>query len=312
MRAASLDRMLPHEPIVTAFAETVDDHVKKLERRLKKAERGDPDGVHDARTWLRRVREDLVLMGESVFDEGRALDLEDELHAHEKALAKPRDSDVLIKIVREYLEQNPTAREPLGVLLSKLEGRRDKSLRKARRILAGARRTLQDVRALLKAEDAVRLRTPKDPTKAEPVLVHHFAHGLVWKQYEAVLAYDMRPPADPDVLHHFRSQCRRLRYGMEALGAAVPRAEPIVSELRDIQDRVGAMHDHHVAALLVNDWIDRGKLAPHPELAKFLDQQKKLRDSMRDSLTGQFQNVLAPEFRTRLESALDQNGPAAA
>ena len=299
--------MAPDEPILQEFATSVDKHLKKLKKRLKLAKRGDPDGVHDARTALRRARVDLVLMGRAAFDPGRAMRLEDELHAHEKALAKPRDSDVMLGIVHDYLEHHPPTREGLSTLVARLRSRRRNAVKKARRRLAGSKRTLRAVAELLHAKDgAVTIHTPNDPTKALPVLVHHFTHSLVWRQYDSVLAYDVLSRDDPDVLHHFRAECRRLRYGIEMLGESVPHANAIVRELRDVQDRVGEMHDHHVCAELVEKWVERGKLPANREIAHFVEDQKRARDRLRGSLRTQFRRVLGPGFRQRLEHALDK------
>jgi CHAD domain-containing protein len=305
--AASRDAMSPDEPILPALAKSVDKDLKKVRKRMRKAKRGDPDGVHDARTALRRVREDLVVMGKTAFDPGRATRLEGELRAQEKALAKPRDSDVMLAIIHDYLERHPSDRGGLGTLVARLESRRKKALKKARRRLGGSRRTLRAVRKLIHAKGgAVTIRTPKDPTKATPVLVHHFTHGVTWQQYDAVLAYDVLSEDDPDVLHRFRSACRRLRYGMELLGESVPHGDAIVGELRAVQSGVGEMHDHHVCAELVTRWVEGGKLPASVELARFLAEQKRTRDRLREAVKTRVRGVLGPQFRQRLERALDE------
>ena len=298
--------MLPDEPILQELVESVGDDMKKLKKRLEKAKRGDPDGVHDARTSLRRVREDLVIMGRTAFDCRRAMGLEDELHAHEKALAKPRDSDVMLGIVHDYLEHHPPDRAGLSPLIARLESRRKRGVKKTRRRLSGSRRTLRAIGELLQGKDAVTIHTSNDPTKARPALVHHFVHSLVWRQYDSVLAYDVLSEEEPDVLHHFRTECRRMRYGMELLGDSVPHARSVVRELRDVQDRVGEMHDHHVCAELVTKWVERGKLPSEPDIARFVEYQKRARDRLRSALTTRFRRVLGPAFRQRLELALDK------
>lgn len=298
--------MSPDKPIFEELAASVGDDLKKLKKRLKQAKRGDSEGVHDARTASRRLREDLLVMGRTAFDSGRTTRLGDELHEHEKALAKPRDSDVMLEMVHDYGKRHPHDRKGLEPLSERLESRRKKTVKKACRRLAGSKRTLRAIDELLRAKDDVTMDASNDATTACPVLVRHFTHSVVWRQYDSVLAYDVLAENDPDVLHHFRSECRRLRYGMELLGESVPHADVIVREMREIQDRVGKMHDHHVCAELVTKWIEDGKLPANPETTRFLAYQRQARDRMRDALMPSIRRVLGPGFRRHLEHALDE------
>src|SRR5438270_508015 len=108
--------MQADEPMVAALRDVVAPRVYKLRKRLKKAKRGDPEGVHDSRTELRRLRTDLDLMGHTVFDTEATTQLCRRMHELEQVLAKTRDTDVLIDDLDRYLKRQTKERAGLGDL----------------------------------------------------------------------------------------------------------------------------------------------------------------------------------------------------
>jgi CHAD domain-containing protein len=313
LRAPRANAMHMTEPMVRALQGAVEPRIKKLEKRLKKAKAGDPDGVHDSRTELRRVRAELDLMGSTVFDSKATSRLAGRLHALEQALAKARDTDVLLDDLNRYLARRPGDEEGLSELRDRLVKRRDKGAREANLALAGKlpRTVLRELRGLMAAKNVVTLRPPKNPARAAPELVRHFTHAEIWRLYEHLRAYDARLPADVETLHKFRSACRQLRFAIEALADALPAMEPIARELHALQDEIGTVHDHQVALDLLTRWRDKGKLASTPELERYLSHHERARDRLRGRFEARWLGVLGPDFRRRLAEAVELEANAA-
>src|SRR5882762_10480930 len=135
--------MQANEPMVAALRDVLEPRVNKLRKRLKKARRGDPEGVHDSRTELRRLRANLDLMGHTVFDAEATAEVCRRMHELEQALAKTRDTDVLLDDLDGYLRRRSKERAGLGGLRKLLAKRRHKVERTARRALG--RRVRRDV-----------------------------------------------------------------------------------------------------------------------------------------------------------------------
>jgi CHAD domain-containing protein len=298
--------MKADDRIELALSASVGEHVQKLRKRLAKAEKErDPDSVHDGRTALRRVREALVVMRDSVFDPKRTTKLEDELHDLERSLAKARDTDVLAETLRAYTRKHRGEADGLRDLADLLKTRRKKGAREAKRCLAGRRAVVKDIEKVLAGKDCIVVHPPSDPSKASPTLVRHFTREAIWKQYDAVLAYDARPSPDAETMHAFRSACRRLRYALELFAEALPGAKTVIADLRDIQSRIGDMHDAHMAALLVEKWTRNGKLRATPEIERFVADRTRTRDRLRASLLHRVERILGPRFRAALTQAIE-------
>ncbi len=299
--------MRANEPIDDALAKAAGEHVKKLVKRLDKvAKKGDADSVHDARTAIRRVREDLVVMGASAFDPKRTAKIEDELHDLEKALAKARDSDVLLAKLKEYETAHDGAAADLADLEKRLAKRRDAGAKQARRQLSRSTPTMRRLRRLVRGKKAIVAQRPSDPTKATPHLVHHFTREALWRHYDAILAYETRRPPDADVLHRFRAACRRLRYALELFADALPDASSLVHDLRELQVRIGDMHDAHVAATLLTKWVASGKIQSSAAVGSFIEDRERARDGARTELLKVFEEVLGPPFRENLARVLER------
>lgn len=301
----TLRAMRSQDPIGPAFATEIEQNLGKLKKRLKKAKKGDPEGIHDARTTIRRLRTMLTVMAEADLDRPEMLASEDELHDIERVLSKPRDADVLLGMVRKRQKKT---NDPLETLAGKLETRSRRSRKKAKRSLGGAKRAIARLhdRSSRLAETFEEDHAPSNPTKATPLRISHITHSALFRRYEAILAYDnMTRSREPDVLHHIRAECRRLRYAIEMFGRSLPNAKVVVDDLRAIQDGVGKMHDHHVAATLVEKWLDGGKLDGSPGAEHFVNHQKSRREVLRRRATPKIEAVLGPRFRQRLESVID-------
>lgn len=295
--------MRAEQLIGTALDETVGIELRKLSKRLRNARAGDPDGIHDARTELRRLREGLTVMGETVFDQAEAERLAVRLRLVEKALAEPRDADVMLDHLRSYVGEHRAEQRGLAELEALLTRRRTRFARRARRYIDQARGPIRATRRLVRRGQA-HAQAPVTP-KASPHLVEHFLHETIWRAYDAVLAYEKTSTTDFEALHSFRSACRRLRYTIELFEGALPGADVLVAELRSVQDEIGEMHDQHVATTRVEKWVRKGKLRPTPELDRFVESCRRTRDALVGRCVERHAHVLGRAFRASLVLALD-------
>jgi CHAD domain-containing protein len=291
-------------PIVDSLRQDVGDHVRKLKKRLGKARKGDPEGVHDARTLLRRIRVEVDIMGRTAFDPAQAERLDGRLRTIEKALSAERDADVMLQHV------GPRARKLSGLagLRKLLERERRRSASKAKKILARRRRR-KVLRALRRyfRRAAVLDMSPAN-RKPAPFRVRDFTHEELWHYYDLARVYEMRlvdGKNHPDSLHQYRSSCRRLRFAIELFGEALPKTTDIVAHLHELQRQIGDMHDHHVAVTSIRRWVSCGELRPSPTLARYVEQREHARDELRRRHEAEWLEVMGLGFRERLAEALE-------
>jgi CHAD domain-containing protein len=302
--------MQADEPMVAALREVVEPRVNKLRKRLKKAKRGDPEGVHDSRTELRRLRADLDLMGHTVFDTEATAQLCRRMHDLEQGLAKTRDADVMIDDLDKYLQRHTKERAGIGELRKLLVKQKHKAERRARRALSGSARrdVVGKLERFLRRKAVVREKTPGSSAKATPTLVRHFTRQEIWRRYDALWAYDARLPGDIETLHKLRSSCRQMRFALEAFSDALPTVKPIARELHRVQDEIGELHDHHIALGLMDRWRRKGRLATTPALEHYLAYHARTRDRIRGRFEPHWLSLFGEEFRRRVFRSLEREG----
>jgi len=292
--------------MATALREVLAGYVARLRKRLRKAGRGDVDGVHDSRTTLRRIREGMVVMGETVFDRELVGRLGDDLHGIERVLGPTRDDDVLLADLDEWiLHRGRGARNDLAPLHDHLcKTRRGHARRLAQELDRGrTRRAVRRVRRFVCGPERAVVPPPGNPARQPPTLVRHFVADETWRAYEEVLAYDTRLPADADVdvIHKVRSSCRRLRYLLELFDGALPRgAEDIVDALRALQDRLGELHDHAVAVQRIEAWRADGTIPENPGIDAYVTEHAKARERLRAEFHAEWRALTGKGFRYAL------------
>ncbi|HEY3593735.1 MAG TPA: CHAD domain-containing protein, partial [Polyangiaceae bacterium] len=146
---------------------------------------------------------------------------------------------------------------------------------------------------------------PGNPKKAAPRLVRHYTHQEIWRRYESLRAYDSKMAPDVETLHKLRSQCRQMRFVLEAFADAIPGTHPIAERLHDFQSQIGQLHDHQIAIDLLRRWMKEGKLRSTMALERYLAQREKKRDQIRAHCERQWLEVFEPAFRRRLADALE-------
>jgi CHAD domain-containing protein len=285
-----------------ALRRGLDRPARKLEKELCAAAAGEAEGVHDARTTIRRLREGLIVMGRTVFDPDRVGALGDRLRDVEKFLGPTRDDDVLLQSLHHWREGASRAmRAGIEPLEKRLGKNRKKHARALARDLARkrVRRAAKKVRRFMRGRLRATVPPPRNPAQAVPVLVRHFVADETWFAYEQVLAFDTRvPTADFDVIHEVRAACRRLRYRLELFEGAVPEGTTdLIDALRAVQDRMGDLHDHVVAVETLEAWLAEGRLPRTDAIEDFLLRQRSARDRLREEFDREWRSLTGAAFR---------------
>jgi CHAD domain-containing protein len=211
----------------------------------------DPEGVHQARVGVRRLRSDLRTF-RPVIDRSWADELRVELRWLGRLLAPVRDAEVLGARLRERIERTTTFElAPAKVLLDGLEADR----------LAARRRLLVGMGSRRYEELVVRLvRAALEPV-ASGDLVEQPAENLgslmnrPWRKLSKS-AVALGPGSSDAALHAARIQAKRLRYGAEALAPVFgKRATRFAVAAEALQDVLG----EHQDAVVAMAWLaDRG------------------------------------------------------
>ena len=294
--------MWPSEPLEEALRTVSRSGARKLRKRLRKAAKGDEDAVHDARTAIRRLRQTLLVMGRTAFDRQASERLATQLKDLEKTLGPVRDDDVLLESVQRWRKRTPRA---FGSGIEPLEKRLVRRRKKHARCLADdlgrkrIRRTLKEVRQLERGRRPATLAPAANTSRAVPALVRHVVAAQTWLAYDDVLAYDTRVPTrNPDVMHKVRSACRRLRYLLELFeGAVSDGAGDIAAALRELQDRLGTLHDHVVALETIRAWLEGGRVRPSDAIEAYLREQTEARDRLQAEFDREWRSLTGHAFR---------------
>lgn len=218
--ATAAARVVAHEPVIRADE--------------------DPEGVHQARVGLRRIRSDLRTFADLV-DAAWAEEVRAEAGWLADELGEVRDRDVLLDGLRAAAGRLDALDHPaVEGVLDRLGRERARAQRRALAALAGAR-----ARALLtRVGEGVPVLEDADRPAAE--LLPALAGGAFSSLRRAV----GRLPDDPsdEALHRVRIRAKRARYAAELATPLVGKpAKRAAKGAAALQDVLGAHHDHVVA-----------------------------------------------------------------
>jgi CHAD domain-containing protein len=295
--------MSPEQPLADALREALGPIAEKASQSLRKAQRGDAGGVHDARAALRRLRVGLGLMGRTVFDPSKTASFARALRRIERALGPTRDDDVFIEDVDAWLvDEKPAAAHAVAPLRHTLVERRGAHARVlARRLRRDkARRALRKLSRWLSGRPRDVIAQPKNPAKAPRWLVRHFVYDEVWRSYEEILAFELRQPADFDVIHKVRGACRRLRFTLELLDGAVSGADRVIEPLRQLQDRLGRMHDDVVSIRRLERWLKTGQVSRNRAVTAYAARRARSQDRLRAEFDREWRALSGQSLRGAL------------
>lgn len=296
--------MRSDQPLAEALRAALLERARKLAKRLRKAEEGDPQAVHEARTILRRLRQGFIVMGRTVLDPGAAGEMSRRLHRLEKLLGPARDADVLLRSLRGWLTHSRSpARAGIRPLIEIVARRRRRMVGP----LAGelhrgrVRHLARDIRRLMRRGQLSAMPAFPAGAGVRPTLVRHFVAEEAWRGYEEVLAYEhtsRTSGAEAEIIHKLRSACRSFRYRLELFDGALPEeASFIVATLRALQERLGALHDCVVAVDTTEKLLSKGKLRRDEAIDAYLRTQRVTRERLRIELGSAWRRLTLPALR---------------
>lgn len=268
----------------------------------------DPEGVHDMRVATRRLRAALKVLEETVYNPEQTARLRRQLRGLANALGETRDTDVFLEHLNHYAEQLPQE-ETVGleVLREELLRRRVVSRQHMLKVLDNPKteKLLRKLEKFVTTAGAGVVEPEVEEHEVGATLVRHFAGSAVWRRYEEVLSYEtaIKPDTPIEVLHRLRVACKRLRYTLEFFQEALPvTVKTLHKQLIEVQDDLGAMHDHQVAIALSEEL-----LRDHPEdsaLRKYEDSRLADIQRLRDDFMTKWQTLAGSNYRKQLASAL--------
>jgi len=228
--AASVLRLVEHDPVVRLDADT--------------------EGVHQMRVATRRMRSDLRTFA-PFLDAGWSADLRAELGWLAGLLGHVRDADVLLARLRRRIATLPEASAAsAGAVLTALEQERALALAELLDALRGDR-YVQLLERLVLAVREPPLTTAAAGT-AKDVLPD--AARERWRRLARAAKALGRNPSARD-LHAVRIRTKRCRYAVEAIEPVLgKRGASFARELARLQDRLGELNDAAVAEGWLREW----------------------------------------------------------
>ncbi|MCR9218742.1 MAG: CYTH and CHAD domain-containing protein [Alphaproteobacteria bacterium] len=211
----------------------------------------DPEGVHQARVAVRRMRAALSAF-RPVIEEGPRKRLAKPLRWMQQQTNPARDWDVFLdETLAPVLAERPE--HPGLKALAKRAGKKRKRGYK-RAVAALDRKRFQHL--LLDLESWGDTANPA----AEALPVGSFAHDLLAARYKVVLDDAGADPTalETEALHELRIEIKKLRYAVEFFRSLYPkkRVGPFLQATKKLQDCLGGLNDAAVAHRLLQELAD--------------------------------------------------------
>ncbi len=206
----------------------------------------DPEGVHQARVGIRRVRSVLRVFATEL-DPAFAQPLDAELARFGRVLGAVRDADVLGWRLSDRIDALPEALDRVaGVrLLSRLAAERRGHLALLLRELDASRHHELLARLVAAIDAPVLMSQATADDRARPLARRRLDHR--WKRLRHTVA---ALPAEPSIaeLHAVRIRAKRVRYASDAVAPVVGGpARKLAKHLQPVQDLLGDLHDTAVS-----------------------------------------------------------------
>jgi triphosphatase len=246
-----------------AFAVIARACLHQLVANRPATQNGDPEGLHQMRVALRRMRAAISLFSDMLADP-QTNAMKDELKWIGAELGPARELDVFVQcVVKPAADGNPN-RPGMAVLTEELRHKRENAF-------AGARAAIQSARFRALVLAAAEWIESGDWTRNHDEL----ARALRERPIAAVAADELRRrrkkilqsgarlnEIDPQRRHKLRIQAKKLRYASEFFAGAFPgkralrRRKDFVAALAKLQDALGDLNDIAVHEALTERIID--------------------------------------------------------
>jgi len=238
-RRPSQVEVLPDDPPIRAAQKGIARHGERLMRHAEALRDGsrDPEDIHDMRVATRRIRS-IIQVFRQWLPAPETRELARDLRRFTRRLGAVRDLDVLLASMRG---------EPRGRLAEEARQefvrQRDEARRRLDRDLKGDRLVRLQAR-LEEFQESLRRQGAHQPGKVCLV-----AAGMVFGTLGEVRSLAPGPDPSLEDLHRFRIAVKGLRYTVEALADLLGETgAAFLAEVRQIQDLLGTLQDHRVAA----------------------------------------------------------------
>ena len=236
--------------LADVVAASIADALMRIVRHDPQARLGQPEGVHQIRVAMRRLRSDLRTLGDAVDPQWRE-EMEPRLRAVADAAADARDADVMSQRMRGELDDKTTALAPL---FETLERQRIAARERLMATLDGDAYV-----TLLNDLVAATVDPPAGPADAP---VAEALGPLVLGAWDRLQgrADELEPDSPVDDFHRTRIAVKRARYAAELAsrsleGKAAEGAAALGERLAALQDLLGDVQDAAVAEGLIRETL---------------------------------------------------------
>jgi CHAD domain-containing protein len=280
--------------LADVVAASIADALTRLVRNDPQARLGSPEGVHQLRVALRRLRSDMRTLGDAVDPRWRE-EIEPRLRQVADAAADARDADVMSVRLNDELDGSTTALAPL---FEALERRRVA----AREQLMATLDSPEYV-ALLNDLVAATVTPPAGPADAPAAEALGPLVLSAWERLQA-RADDLDDDSPNEDFHRARIAVKRARYASELAarsleGKAASGADRLAERLAALQDLLGDVQDAAVAEALLRDTLSaRGAGARYAfEAGRLVERLRSRSATSRDAFLSEWREVRRRRWR---------------
>jgi len=228
--------------------------LRQLVENVPVLRQGDPEGLHQARVALRRLRAAVSLFGD-VLGDPQTGTIKRELKWITNELAPARDMDVLTARAERTGEQAPLSGtdESIGVpaLSKQLEQKRRRAFRRARAALASTRFRvlLIDLAGWIEIGEWLTAKDPRLELEGKRPIAQFASEQLERRRKKILKRGRKLRELDPLRRHKLRIQVKKTRYAAEFFVGAFPgrkaqrRCKQLIEGLEPLQDCLGELND---------------------------------------------------------------------
>lgn len=212
------------------FVKTLQENMQRVDKRVNDYLADSNEGnIHDIRTAIRRVDASFMSLPKNVRKKNRAYNYITVSKRLFKINSQVRDYDIIYGKLEKY------SSEPVYIELTEsLKKRRDAKLRKARNIALSLRK----------------LPLPKIDEDDIPDKNLQRRFNKVVSKYSDRIELNfpvvLTNASKIGQLHQMRKDCKKLRYLLELLTDQNKETGRMISELEEVQDMLGAIHDDDI------------------------------------------------------------------
>lgn len=271
----------------------------------------DKEFLHDFRVSVRRTRSALKLLG-GVLPKEDVDHFSEEFRWLGRRTGRVRDLDVhLLRIPTLRAALDPSAGVDLEPLVQLLLEKKKREHRRLRDCLRSKRylRLISEWSAFLEKQAPKRSAGPQAKAPIQEV-----AFRAIRKALNRVLKRGRRigPKATPEELHRLRIDCKNLRYLLTFFRSLLPveSLDPVMKELKRLQDRLGDFNDLHVQGAALNAFagelmdMKRGPPATLLAMGRVLGQMERAQAEEKAALRAHMRRFSQPRNRGKFEELL--------